>query len=62
MKINLHKDLTFVTYFDRYGTLPGHDNLKHVIAMTFIGGESKGDSDATLCCWFEHIAADTVWD
>lgn len=26
-----------------------------------VGGEGQGDPNPTLCCWFEHIAADIVW-
>lgn len=28
----------------------------------FTGRESEGDSDTTVCCWFEHIDSDIIWN
>lgn len=29
-----------------------------MLTTIFLGGESKNDSDYTVCCWNQHIAAD----
>lgn len=45
--------------YSLFNNIPQYDENDLSI---LVGGESEGDPDIAFCCWFEHIAANIVWN